>query len=247
MTPLTAALLLASSLLPGAFALSGPVDPRPPFLWDARGCADIRSLQPSAVFIMGGSGFVGAAGGVVVTNKHVVANWPPGVEARIQLCTRDEALAGVRRLKRAQVLLIDPASDIAVVRVLDPLPGAMPVVYANALPAPGEPGALVSHPLRAPYDLAPLVFGESRVVGRLSNGRGGAMERFSLAYRNEAGDIHEGSSGSAVYDCRGRVVGIHSHTGPEGYAAPLERILDALRAAGVELTPVASDPILAGI
>lgn len=167
-----------------------------------------------------GSGWV-AAGGVVVTNAHVVAGED---ETAVQL------RSGGRRFDATPVAF-DSRNDVAVLRV----PGldATPLRFAREVKV-SEPGAVEGYPLSGPFQIRPARIGQTRdVVSQDAYGRG-PVRRKITAFR---GEVQPGNSGGPIVDVAGRVSGtvfaeaIGGST-RGGYAVPNDIVRRALQSAG---------------
>ncbi len=166
-----------------------------------------------------GSGFA-AAPGLVVTNAHVVAGSTSGADV----------VAPTQRV-HASVVAFDPSRDLALL--------AAPGLELPTLPlskTPASPGSIVvtlGHPNAASH----LDVGPARVQERkFLNGPdpyGHLVQR--LLYVLATDDVAPGSSGSAVVDARGEVIGVI-------YAGPPEGTGWALAVASDELRPLLSHP-----
>jgi S1-C subfamily serine protease len=185
---------------------------------------DVRAAAPSVVRILGtacglgvqGSGWV-AAGGLVVTNAHVVAG---------QQDTIVQAGGDGPRLE-AEAVHFDPRNDLAVLRVagLDRRPLAM-----ASEPRPGTSGAVLGFPSNGPYDVEPARLGDTvRALSEDAYGRGPLNRRITVL----RADVRQGNSGGPMVDAGGRVVTtvFAATAGGErsgGYGVPNGVVRDAL-------------------
>ena len=146
--------------------------------------------------IQEGSGFV-VSENVIVTNAHVVAG-----EERVEVVRPDG-----KRLP-AQVVVFDPAKDLAVLTVPDL--GLPPLGRANA--EPGQEGAVFGHPGgQSAVRAAPaLIAEEVTASGEDIYGSGTIRQVFILAAALQPGD-----SGGALVDTQGRVVGVAFAIAPD--------------------------------
>lgn len=146
--------------------------------------------------IQEGSGFV-VAEGVVVTNAHVVAG-----EERVEVVRPDG-----KRLP-AEVVVFDPAKDLAVLSVEDL--GLPSLGRANA--EVGQQGAVFGHPGgQAQVRPAPaLIAEEVTASGEDIYGSGTIRQVYILAAVLQPGD-----SGGALVDTEGRVVGVAFAIAPD--------------------------------
>ena len=138
-----------------------------------------------------GSGWV-VAQDRVVTNAHVVA----GVDRpHVQLTGGGELLAG-------EVVVFDPARDLAVVAVPD-LPAA-PLPLGGDLDR-GDDAVVVGFPLNGPYAAAPArVRDVVRAGGEDIYGRQGVVREVYSLYAA----VEPGNSGGPLLDASGSVVGV---------------------------------------
>src|SRR5258706_321473 len=162
-----------------------------------------------------GSGFFISADGYAVTNRHVTAE-----SEKVELSTDD------RKSYRANVVAVDPATDIALLKV-DGGNGFAHVEFADKAPRIGDRIFAVGNP-----------FG---LGGTVTSGIVSARER-SIATEDDGTDpnvyedliqidaaINPGNSGGPTFDVEGRVIGINtiilSPTGASigfGFAIPAE-------------------------
>jgi serine protease Do len=140
-----------------------------------------------------GSGFVIDKSGIVLTNNHVVAG---ADEVQVQL-------ADDRRLD-AKVEGSDPATDVAVIRILKPPRDLRPVVLGD------------SDKVRVgDYVLAignPLGLGQTVTMGIVSaknRALGGRLVNFEDFIQTDAA-INQGNSGGPLFNFDGQVIGINS-------------------------------------
>jgi serine protease Do len=162
-----------------------------------------------------GSGFFISADGYAVTNRHVTAD-----SESVEVITDD------RKSYRANVVAVDPATDIALLKV-DGGNGFAHVEFADRAPRIGDRIFAVGNP-----------FG---LGGTVTSGIVSARER-SIASEDDGTDpnvyvdliqidaaINPGNSGGPTFDVEGRVIGINtiilSPTGASigfGFAIPAE-------------------------
>lgn len=146
-------------------------------------------IRPPVVLVSGGahfgSGIVwNASAGVVLTALHVVEQMP---EIWIS--------AGGGAALRARVVDADPALDLALLRADGPLPPAAPLGRRVTAATAGEPAFLVGFPGRRANAVAGKILDPAR--------------RFAGARYLEIGACAEpGTSGGAVLDAHGAVVGV---------------------------------------
>jgi serine protease Do len=162
-----------------------------------------------------GSGFFISADGYAVTNRHVTAH-----SESVEVITDD------RKSYRANVVAVDPATDIALLKVVGG-DGFAHVEFADKVPRVGDRIFAVGNP-----------FG---LGGTVTSGIVSARER-SIASEEDGSDpnvyddliqidaaINPGNSGGPTFDVEGRVIGINtiilSPTGASigiGFAIPAE-------------------------
>jgi S1-C subfamily serine protease len=122
----------------------------------------------------------------LITNRHVVAD-----SADLQLSTYDGRDIAVTASSTAGL------ADLAVVRTADPLPSAP--VLAEADPAPGDAVTVVGYP-----EGGALTVTSGQVIGATTDP---LNENLGQVLVTDA-PVEPGSSGSAVLDTEGRVVGV---------------------------------------
>ncbi|MGV6811249.1 MAG: trypsin-like peptidase domain-containing protein [Brevirhabdus sp.] len=145
----------------------------------------LRSADPEERFL--GSGFLYGDAGVVITNAHVVK-----AERRVILVRRD----GTRVL--ADVIAVDRLRDIAVLRPADDLgPGLMP---GDRIQVGDEVFAIG----------APLEAGHSVTRGIVSADARQVEPNVPLRLIQHDAALNPGSSGGALVDRSGRLVGLNS-------------------------------------
>jgi serine protease Do len=161
-----------------------------------------------------GSGFFISADGYAVTNRHVTA-----ASESVELITDD------RKSYRAKVVAVDPATDIALLKV-DGGNGFAHVEFADKAPRIGERIFAVGNPLG--------------LGGTVTSGIVSARERSIASEEGAEPNVYEdliqidaainpGNSGGPTFDVEGRVIGINtmilSPTGGSigiGFAIPAE-------------------------
>lgn len=174
----------------------------------------------------GGTAFGVAPSGLLVTNKHLVAD---GTRRATRVVVK---FAETRAWLPARVVAVSPSDDAALIQV--EAPGRYPAVRAVAGargPAVGAPVATIGYPLGA--DAAMEGEGDD-AVAKSSLTTGTVSKRLPDLLQIDGFAAH-GSSGSPVFDLDGRVVGI-VWGGPRGtagrivYAVPSERLVPLLPA-----------------
>lgn len=181
-----------------------------------------------------GSGVIVRAEGIIVTNAHVVED---ATEIRVILSDRREY--------DARILVIDPRTDLAVLRV-DPGTDRLPVL-AFADTRKTEVGDLVMA-IGNPFGVGQtvtqgIISATSRTeLGRNEQGPGpGGFGAFASFLQTDAA-INPGNSGGALVNLAGELVGINSailtrdgDSAGVGFAIPAElvrRVLDSALAEG---------------
>jgi S1-C subfamily serine protease len=164
-----------------------------------------------------GSGWV-AAGGVGVTNAHVVAGQD---DTTVQV-------GGAGSHLDAEAIWFDTRNDLAVLRVPG-LTGAPALPLERGAPE-GTSAAILGFPENGPYDVRPGRLGHtSTVVSQDAYGRG-PVRRSITSLR---GRVRPGNSGGPMVDGRGRVVttifaATVSDNGHSGYGVPDSVVAGAL-------------------
>jgi S1-C subfamily serine protease len=194
----------------------------------------VASVQPSVLKILGraescsraleGSGFV-AAPGLVMTNAHVVAG-----TGSVRVVVGDEELD-------ADVVVYDPAVDIAVLRV----PGLQaPVLpFADNRARTGDDAIVVGYPGNGPYRPDAARIRERVTLRGPDIYREATVEREVYILR---GAVREGNSGGPLISPEGQVVGVvfgaAMDAADTGYALTVEQVLPLLESAVDSLAPV---------
>lgn len=172
---------------------SGPVDPP--------SAAEVRAASAAAagsvVRVLGtacaaleGSGFV-AAPGLVVTNAHVVAG------------TSETVVVDAAGRHRATVVVFEPGTDLAVLRVDGLVASVLPLVAEDQ--DRGATGALLGYPANGPLVVTPAAVRDRfEAVGRDIYGVGRVRRR---VYELQA-DVRPGNSGGPFVTPDGRVSGV---------------------------------------
>ncbi len=176
--------------------------------------------------IEGGSGFGVTRDGIIVTNRHVVQGGDGTPPSRIAV-----QFHGTRRWLPAHVLKVSTTEDLAFLKV--DAGGTFPVVVGISPSGgvrPGTPIAIVGYPL-----------------GNETAGMGGSIDTLTAVATLTVGVVSKsladilqvdayvahGSSGSPVFDQRGRVVGV-VYGGPTEaagrivYSVPSDRLIAQL-------------------
>lgn len=190
----------------------------------------VRSVKPSVVTIRTqkglGSGVVYSSGGVIVTNRHVVAR---GSGRQAQLFNQVTVVFATGKKATGRVLAGDYRTDLAVVRV--DRDGLRAADFQTKPPTVGELAVALG---------SPLGFTESVTAGVIS----GLNRRFPASRSNRPlvnliqtdAPISPGSSGGALVDQQGQVVGINElYVPPEkgavslGFAIPSATVVDVVQ------------------
>ena len=178
-------------------------------------------VQPSVVAITvrsadgsggQGSGVVIDDSGHVLTNNHVVATTTGGAQVRVTL------LDG--RVLDADVVGLDPSTDLAVLRLLDPPADLVPVELGSSDQVRvGDPVMAVGNPLGLSGTVTTgIVSALDRPVTTQSAGASAGEPVVPDAVQTDAA-VNPGNSGGALVDTAGRLVGINSSIAGLGSSA----------------------------
>lgn len=167
-----------------------------------------------------GTGFVVDSSGLIVTNKHVVAD----TDAKYSIITKDDKEYEVQRIYR------DPANDLAILQVSATLPpvelgdsdnlkvGQFVIAIGTAL---GEFRHTVT---------TGVISGLGRGI-TAGSGYGGFAERLDNVIQTDAA-INPGNSGGPLLDSTGRVIGVNvavaAGANGVGFALPINVIKESL-------------------
>jgi serine protease Do len=194
-------------------------DATPPRRYSDRGLP--LGAEPAADTRSFGTGFILEADGLILTNAHVVAR---GTQIRVTLPDRREF--------KAQVVGLDAASDIALLRIEAQ---GLPTVRIGD-PARAEPGDGVVA-IGSPYG-----FGNSVTAGIVSAKGRLLPGADAMQFLQTDVPINPGNSGGPLFNLQGEVIGINSRIysrsgGYQGlsFAIPIDtamRIKDQLLATG---------------
>lgn len=181
-----------------------------------------------------GTGMVIDAGGVVLTNNHVVEG-ADTIEVTLVTTgdTYDATIIGTDPDEDVAVLQLDGAEGLEVI----PLGDSDAVAVGDAVAAIGNAGGRGGQPKVAPGE----VIGLDKTI-RAADPSGGGLETLRNMIQVDA-DVRPGDSGGPLASDAGEVVGmttaaasgIGASTSPEGYAIPINRALelaDSLRSSG---------------
>jgi S1-C subfamily serine protease len=144
--------------------------------------------KPAVRTVSTGSGIVITAGGLILTNEHVVRQ-----------CDAYQVALDSTRTVRATLRAADAARDLALLAVEESFPLAAPV-RRDAAPRLGEPVAVIGYPLVQVLSAQPNVsFGHvNSTVGVKGNS---SQMQIDVP-------IQRGNSGGPVFDAAGNVIGI---------------------------------------
>ncbi len=159
-----------------------------------------------------GSGVVLDAEGHVLTNNHVAT--AAGTDARIQVVLSDGRL-----FDDVEVVGLDPATDLAVLRITDPPSDLVPVTVGDSDDVePGQPVMAVGNPLGLSDTVTtgivsatdrPVTTSGSESDDPFSGGASAAEPVVTNAIQTDAA-VNPGNSGGALVDASGALVGIPS-------------------------------------
>jgi putative serine protease PepD len=147
-----------------------------------------------------GTGVVLDEDGHVLTNNHVVA--PAGDGGQILLTLADG------RVVEAQVAGLDPATDLAVVRIVDPPADLVPATLGDSgAVGVGDPVMAIGNPLGLQGTVTTGIV--SAVDRPVTAGDGQGATVVTAAIQTDAA-VNPGNSGGPLVDASGRVIGINS-------------------------------------
>lgn len=191
------------------------IDPFDPFNFRPRGGSQQKVEQDI------GTGFIVAADGLIVTNKHVVSE----SSAKYKVVTKDDKAYEVQKIYR------DPVNDIAVLKI--EANNLTPVTI-------GDSSKLKAGQLAIAIGTALGEFRNTVTVGVISGlGRGitagspleGYVERLDNVIQTDAA-INPGNSGGPLLNSAGQVIGVNTAVSSEGqnigFAIPINTVKDAL-------------------
>ncbi|PIS13847.1 hypothetical protein COT65_01995 [Candidatus Shapirobacteria bacterium CG09_land_8_20_14_0_10_47_13] len=195
------------------------------FQWDPFGFFNRAELgKPEPVSQDIGSGFIVDKDGLIVTNKHVVAD----TSAKYRVITKDDKEYEVQKIYR------DPTNDLAVLQIS---PDTTLVLKPVAL---GDSGNLKVGQFVIAIGTALGEFRQTVTTGVISGlGRGitagsvfeGSVERLDNVIQTDAA-INPGNSGGPLFNSAGQVIGINVAVAQGGqnvgFAIPINVIKDAL-------------------
>lgn len=168
-----------------------------------------------------GSGFVVSADGLIVTNKHVVAD----TTAKYKVITKDDKAYETQKIYR------DPSNDLAIIKI--DAAGLKPVTM-------GDSAKIKVGQMAIAIGTALGEFRNTVTVGVISGlGRGitagspfeGFVERLDNVIQTDAA-INPGNSGGPLLNSSGLVIGINAAVSSEGqnigFALPINIVKEAL-------------------
>jgi S1-C subfamily serine protease len=178
-----------------------------------------RNSQPVAQDI--GTGFIVGSDGLIVTNKHVVAD----TTAKYKVITKDDKTYEVNKIFR------DPVNDVAILKIND---GSLKPVEL------GDSGKIKVGQMAIAIGTALGEFRNTVTVGVVSGlGRGitagsifeGSAERLDNVIQTDAA-INPGNSGGPLLNSAGQVIGINVAVSAEGqnigFAIPINVVKESL-------------------
>jgi S1-C subfamily serine protease len=207
---------------------------------------EVQSTLPAGFFgqqgVQGvGTGFVASNTGLILTNAHVVVEYPqttPGLSTP-QLATKVQVVFKDSGTKTttvdAQVLGVDGSTDVALLRV-DPgkVPNLRPLPLGDSSKVQvGEPVVAIGNPLGLEFT---MTSGIVSALDRTLNSPTGA--KIQNGIQTDAA-INEGNSGGPLIDASGRVIGINEQIATAtsggsgniglGFAVPINTAVTSMR------------------
>ena len=159
-----------------------------------------------------GSGVVLDAEGHVLTNNHVVTGAGDGAQIQI-------VLSDGRVFTDLQVVGLDPATDLAVLQIVDPPADLVPVTLGDSdAVVAGQPVMAVGNPLGLSDSVTtgivsatdrPVTTSGSESTDPFSGGRSAIEPVVTNAIQTDAA-VNPGNSGGALVDASGALIGIPS-------------------------------------
>ena len=159
-----------------------------------------------------GSGVVLDTDGHVVTNNHVVTGAGDGAQIQI-------VLSDGRVFTDLQVVGLDPATDLAVLKIVDPPADLVPATLGDSDDVvAGQPVMAVGNPLGLSDSVTtgivsatdrPVTTSGSESTDPFSGGRSAAEPVVTNAIQTDAA-VNPGNSGGALVDASGALIGIPS-------------------------------------
>jgi len=176
---------------------------------------DPNTQQTSIVPAGSGTGFVIDNDGHIVTNNHVVEGGSQFVVIYSDGTTHDAKLIGA-----------DPVSDIAVVKVDDPVPATVQFGDSDALQV-GQTVIAIGSPLGTFTNTV-----TQGIVSALNRDFPDAPNYTNLIQHDAA--INPGNSGGPLFDLQGQVVGVNTLGIPETEQGPVQGLFFAIPSNSVQ-------------
>jgi S1-C subfamily serine protease len=191
------------------------------------------AVQEASGELMSGSGFNVSPSGLIVTNRHVVQD----AQGRAALRVKVE-FDGKNAWKVAHVVKVSATDELAWLKIDDP--GTYPVVLGIAKQASlhvGAPVALMGYPLGT--STAGMGGDINKLVPKSTLGLGTVSKALTDTLQFDA-YAAPGSSGSAVFDKRGFVVGVLFGAPTESngrivYAVPSDKLVAQMPPEGLTI------------
>jgi hypothetical protein len=189
---------------------------------DATVRAAIRRVQPAAVRLDNGSGWLIAADGVIITAGHVVD----------KLGKQASVLLPDGRRYTATTFAIDTRLDIAALRIDTAVAGLPVAPLAPAAPAVGTTAVCIGQPGRYTPDGEATGYQPFHVsVGRIRGFLPDRLGAQALGRTKHDAWTYWGHSGSPIFDAQGRIIAMHNSwdsTTAMRHAVTWEAIVDFL-------------------
>ena len=168
-----------------------------------------------------GSGFIAGAGGLALSNAHVVGD---ARSVRVRFADGTETTA--------RVLGVDESNDLAVLRVADPPPGVTPLPLGSSRPlVVGDPVIAIGNPFGLERSATTGIVSALKRIISAPNG----FEIQNVIQTDAA--INQGNSGGPLLDGAGEVIGINTQiaTGSGGndgvgFAVPADTLRPVVNA-----------------
>ncbi len=201
-----------SGLIPASGASSAPVDPAPALGDGTLDWAKVAdAVSPSVVTIkVAGASASGTGSGVILdhdghilTNEHVAAGGGQGAKIEV-------VLSDGRVYDKITVVGLDPATDLAVLKIAEPPADLVPATLGDSSRVTvGQPVMAVGNPLGlADTVTTGIVSATDRPVSTSGEGNGSTLVVTNAIQTDAA--INPGNSGGALVDATGSVIGIPS-------------------------------------
>jgi S1-C subfamily serine protease len=211
-----------------AFATpGGELTPEQIYQQSTPGVVEVQSTFPSIQGFFGqeggglgiGTGFVVSSSGEILTNAHVVVEYPqtsglstPQLATKVQVVFKGTGASTTK--VDAQVAGVDGSTDVALLKI-DPskVPGLKPLPLGDSSTVKvGQPVVAIGNPLGLQFTMTSGIV--SAVDRTLDSPTGALIEN---GIQTDAA-INEGNSGGPLIDATGRVIGINEQiaTAPSG-------------------------------